>query len=291
MVQTVYGDVLFAVNFSMDFLALYMTGSVMYADKRRLRLISAACLGGVYSVVSLMMHTNRFFGVVVGAAVALLMCFICFAPKKISALLKQAAIFCAVNFLLGGCMTVLYSLMGRLTAKRIVVNGETGIVYGEMSAAKFVPLALAAALISYAAGRIFASSARRKEVSVRLCFRGSETVLSCLADSGNLLCEPAGGLPVIVTYYEKIERTLPLALRKIYRTGNIADIGNIPPELLRSFRVIPVETASGSGVMPGFVPDGAIINGERKRVCIGVCRPDDTKDFGGCDAVIPTSLL
>ncbi|MBQ7500612.1 MAG: sigma-E processing peptidase SpoIIGA [Clostridia bacterium] len=291
MVQEIYGDILFAVNFSMDFLALYMTAGVTHTEKRRIRLISAAAVGGAYSVVELVTDTGRVFGVLIAAAVALLMCYISFAPAKLGALLKETAIFCAVNFLLGGCMTVLYTVIGRWTAKRIVVNGESGVLYGEVSAAKFVPLALAAALIAFAAGKIFSSSARRREVSVRLVFGREEIGLTCLADSGDLLCEPAGGLPVIVTCYEKVEKLLPLSLRKAYRGGNISGISGVSPELLRRVRIIPVQTAAGGGVMPGFVPDRAVINGENKRVCVGIDRSESRDGYGGCDAIIPTSLL
>ena len=53
MEQVIYADVLFAVNFSMDFLSLYLTGKVFRARMRPVPLTLAAGIGALYGTASL----------------------------------------------------------------------------------------------------------------------------------------------------------------------------------------------------------------------------------------------
>ena len=46
--EYIYGDVLFVINFCMDFLSLYISGKLMHMKMSRLRLIIAATAGGIY---------------------------------------------------------------------------------------------------------------------------------------------------------------------------------------------------------------------------------------------------
>ena len=291
MEQTIYGDVLFAVNFSMDFLALFLTGKILHAGTKTLRTAVSAAVGGIYAAAVLFTGGSRLIELALSLCAAALMCFICYSPKSAKALLKETLLFYGVNFLLGGCMTGLYSLMNVSFGKKVAINGEAGTVYGDVNAGKFIPLALFAAVISLVIGRIFSSSAAKREVSVTIVSNGKRKTVNCLADSGNLLREPAGGLPVIVTAYRAAEEILPPGLRRLFKNGDLSDMKDLPLELAGKIRIIPVESVvPGMCVMPGYVPDEIIISGEKKKACIGI----DTRengDFGGCSGIVPTALI
>ena len=68
----VYIDVLFLINFCMDFLALILSGSVMHLEVRRGYLTAAAALGGVYAVLAALFPGNAAVGAVIGIASALI---------------------------------------------------------------------------------------------------------------------------------------------------------------------------------------------------------------------------
>ena len=53
MTEEIYGDVLFLINFSMDFLSLFITGKIMHLKMNKWRLLASATVGGVYGVASL----------------------------------------------------------------------------------------------------------------------------------------------------------------------------------------------------------------------------------------------
>ena len=52
MEQVVYGDVLFIINFSMDFLSLYVTAKFIHLRLRLVPAIAAAAIGAVYGVAA-----------------------------------------------------------------------------------------------------------------------------------------------------------------------------------------------------------------------------------------------
>ena len=55
MKQTLYGDVLFLVNFSMDFLTLYITALILHRSVKKRRFVLSAAIGGVYGVAACFM--------------------------------------------------------------------------------------------------------------------------------------------------------------------------------------------------------------------------------------------
>ena len=60
MEPSVYVDLYFMVNLSMDLLCLMITASLMHRKVSRLRVIAAAAIGGAYAVAALLLG---FFGI------------------------------------------------------------------------------------------------------------------------------------------------------------------------------------------------------------------------------------
>ena len=58
MEQTVYIDLFFLINFSMDFLGLFLAAKLLERSKRLLRLALAAIFGGIYACVALISPLN-----------------------------------------------------------------------------------------------------------------------------------------------------------------------------------------------------------------------------------------
>ena len=67
----VYADLLFLVNFSMDFLCLYLSIKLLHLPRVRWRMLSAAALGGVYSVVALLLSVESWLSLALILASAL----------------------------------------------------------------------------------------------------------------------------------------------------------------------------------------------------------------------------
>lgn len=99
--------------------------------------------------------------------------------------------------------------------------------------------------------RLPAKGQERLEVRIRL--RGREARLPAFRDSGNLLCEPISGLPVIVAPLEKLRTLMPPGVQ-------VNDLSTLPP----GWRFVRARTAVGSRMMMCFHPDGMSVRGKNR---------------------------
>ena len=79
----VYADLLFLVNFSMDFLCLYLSVKLLHLPRARWRMLLAAALGGVYSVVALLLSVGSWLALALDLGVCFGMCALCSAGKTL----------------------------------------------------------------------------------------------------------------------------------------------------------------------------------------------------------------
>ena len=59
MEQNVYVDLLFLIDFSMDFMCFYITSKILHRKISPIRTVLACILGGVYSVTVLFITTGK----------------------------------------------------------------------------------------------------------------------------------------------------------------------------------------------------------------------------------------
>ena len=73
MRQTVYIDVLFCVNFIIDYIMLVSVRHVMSLKARRIRLLLSAALGGIFSLILLLPPVSFILSVIMSIAEAVIM--------------------------------------------------------------------------------------------------------------------------------------------------------------------------------------------------------------------------
>ena len=114
--MTVYGDLLFLINFSMDFLCFYLSCLLLHRKMKLGRTFIASVLGGIYSVLALFVSTNGTIALLIDILVLVLMCWIAYGVGKsgFKALIKAIFLYFFVSALLGGLMTALFSLFNSL---------------------------------------------------------------------------------------------------------------------------------------------------------------------------------
>lgn len=283
----IYGDVFFLVNFSMDFLALYLTAKLSHASLTFWRLVLGGALGGLYATVALFLPSS------VEAFATLLFPFflsaVVFGVSRVTALVKRALLFFAVSFVMGGVMTAVYYYAGRLLSEKgIYINGEVETVYSDLPLWAIGLCAAWAAFIASVFSRYAKKKASCRSAVLTLSDGGRCVTLSSLVDSGHFLEEPIGHLPVIVVTKKTMEALLP--------PGFLPDFLNLAADLSRfsekerlKFRFVPIVTVGHEGLLRGYLPDSVLVAGEEKKALV-VC--DETaEDFEGFEAILPPSLL
>ncbi len=254
MEKSVYVDLYFMVNVSMDLLCLMITARLLHRRISRLRAIAAASVGGVYAVVSLLLGFSGVPGLLFDVTAAYVLCLTAFAgrQKGLSVALRCCPVLFLTSMLVGGIMTALYSLLNRLQLPLESLQGDG------LSVWLFVLLAVVSGLATVRGGSFLGLSHRTERVEVRAVVFGKPVTLCAMVDTGNLLRDPISNRRVIVADLSCFADVLPPALLEACRTGHVADWLS-EHENARRVRLIPTQTASGSKTLLGVIPDRLIL--------------------------------
>lgn len=282
MSQTIYGDIYILINFSMDFLSLYILTFLTHDRVRLLRMCVGASIGAVYALLSLLPQGNEFLQAVTNILVSMTVCFAAFGFGSLHAYIKRVFLFYCVSFLSGGFMSAIYYFAGKLIRDRdVLINGRVEDIYADIPLWVFALCALICALIAIIWGRVTSRSKQISVVTVRVESDNASHEFDGLVDSGNLLTDPLGGLPVIIVSAETAERLFPPEIRR----------GDIDVHTVRGrVRLIPYQTPSGEGMTLGYIAKRIEINGCEVGAVLA-CPDGMSEGFEGHAAIVPSCLL
>ena len=287
MEEEIYADVLFIINFSMDFLSLYIVGRLMHFRMKAWRVIGGASLGALYGVLELLLVGASLLKTAITLLVLLVMCAVAFGFRSFRTYLASTALTFGVSMLIGGMMTSAFLKLGT-EISYVEISGTMETVYGALPVWKFAVFALLSALITWMLGKLFRRKRAIRTCVLRVIFDGKETEISALVDSGNLLEEPVSGTPVIFLK-GKAARSLPVYLLCAMKNG----AASLSSENVGKLRVIPSRTVTGNGVLLAAVPEKLdLLTGgvwESRRALIAVDFSDG--DYGGFEALVPEILF
>ncbi len=287
MEEEIYADVLFIINFSMDFLALYLVGRLMHRKLSAWRVIFGATLGAVYGVVGLILPFAELAKAILSLSVMLLMCLIAYDSRQGRRFLVSVFLFGGVNALIGGIMTASFVHLGPYRTY-ISIGGSIHTVYGDIPIWLFVILAGISALFTWLIGKLFRRERGLRRCAVKLAFDGEEKDLTGLVDSGNLVTEPFSDTPVMFLK-EKEAAFMPEDLLFALKNG----VESLDSDTVKRIRLIPLQTVSGSGVLVAAVPRRCyiLVDGEWEAKKVLVALDFTEGDFGGFPLLVPEALL
>ncbi|MCR5663521.1 MAG: sigma-E processing peptidase SpoIIGA [Oscillospiraceae bacterium] len=237
--KVIYLDRLFLVNLLCDYLLCLASGRVGGVPLRRGRFALAALFGALYAVLSVLPGFSPLLSPPARLAAGLLTAGLAFAGEP--HFLRCAALFLAVSALFGGALWAL-TLAGDLPlldARALILSFS--LCY--------------AALTLYLRARPRFPGRARAEIRVRI--GGREVRFTALRDSGNGLCDPATGEPVLLA--------TPAALAPLFPG---AELGGDPLALLQKpgqagrFRLIPYRAVGAAGLLAAFRPEELRIDGK-----------------------------
>ncbi|MBO5374227.1 MAG: sigma-E processing peptidase SpoIIGA [Clostridia bacterium] len=262
----IYADMLFAINFSMDLISLFICASIVHKRVHKKRVLASAVIGGIYGVIEVIMPSNAIASAFLGVSVAFLMCFISFYQGSIKRLIGMYILYWGCSACLGGIMSVLYSFLNKLLAEYIENYSYTQAYTG----ARFFVIASLAVILSIILGRFFSREKEIIEVEIIAQVNTKTFEAKGICDSGNLLREPISGKSVIlVSEKSQIGQEI----------NKIADVFK---------RYIPYNSVGGGGILKGVLPKSIKINGTERSAIIA---PVSQKDFAGYEACVPISLV
>lgn len=286
MEQTVYGDLLFFVNFCMDFQCLFLTARLLRRPFRVWRGLVFAALGALYACAALFIEASGGVAFLCDLFVCFLMCAGVFAGtgRGILRLLIPFGLYFGVSMAVGGVMSAMATLLSKID---LPLSPGTG----EDSSPAFFLLAALGGLATLLWGRLCQQRARGREVTLTLTLEGRELSVRGMVDTANLLCDPIGGRPVAILDRRTATAWLPPGLSGALRDAT--SVSALPPTLARRVRLIPTETVTGQGLLLAILPDTAVLDtGSGPRAVELLIAPAPLHGTAGdCKLLLPPTLL
>ncbi len=286
MQQTVYGDLFFLVNFSMDFLCLFLVAKLLSKPMSTLRFSLASAVGGIYSVTALFLPSG-IISILLDILCCVCICFLAFPVRGNTwrSLVILSVSYFLASVLLGGMMTAVFSLLNRLSPP-LAEFEETADIPPWI----LISVGILSGLGALYGGRFLHRRAQTKLVRLDVSLGGKN--ISCLAfcDSGNLLADPLDGKKVIL-----IDKSLAGSLLPVGMSGSdlLLNCNSLHPSLATHIRVIPIKTANAESILYALRPDKITLKTQKHTyttdALIGFT------DLGGapneCKALIPPELI
>jgi sigma-E processing peptidase SpoIIGA len=287
MTEYIYGDVLFIINFSMDFIALFICGKIMHFKMNFWRMSLAATMGGVYGVASLFFDFGAAGDIFSDILVALAICFVAHYQGSTAKTFGATALFAAVSMLMGGAMTALYSKIGKYQAY-IQIGGAVHTVFGDIPVLVFAGAAAVSALITFVLQKLMHRKTSTKICKIRVTFDEGAYEFSAFVDTGNFAEEPISGRAVVFLSTEAGKRITGKSGELLLRAA-----GCMNDEDAKRVRFIPINTVSGYTLVSAVKPKKFEIAVHRVfevRNALIACDAC-ASDFSGAEALVPSALL
>ncbi|HHV79823.1 MAG TPA: sigma-E processing peptidase SpoIIGA [Firmicutes bacterium] len=247
----VYADIVFIVNFVMDFLILMATGRTAVAETAPSRLAMGSLFGSACSILSLLASNSALDSWWVKLAAGGCMVFLSFRPVSLKLWAKLCAHFLAYSFLVAGSAFALSA---------IFIPPADSFRWWLLPAGGMLAL-----MVSQVARSV---TQQRWPVSpIDTLIRLDGKCLRCkgLVDTGNHFIDPLTGKPVVVMEYSTLKPLLPEAVAR-HLEGNKPDVfaaiqaaGSVGWKT--RFRLLPFTSVGSRGTMLAVKLDELVFTG------------------------------
>ena len=264
--MTLYADVLLAINFSMDFLALFICTMILHIKTTRKRIILASFLGGLFGVFEVILPISNLLSALITLLVSFLMCLVAYKNSTKKRLFTAYLMFWGVSAALGGVMSLTYSSLNVLFQDVIAKYSPSSAYNG----ARFLIISSITAIISIIFSKFFATKKDVESTEIFVLIDTIEYRTEALCDSGNMLSDPILSKPVIL-----VAKKSKLGMEIFNKHDNRK-------------RIIPYSDVSGGGILKGIIPESVLVGGN---LVDAIVAPVEVDDFSGFEALVPARIV
>ena len=276
--KTIYIDVYFMINFTVDILAFFIATRMVHIRTNIHRLIISGLIGAAFATVELFLN-NKITHIGLAALFLLIiiavLCRSVSLPRKIKFLLS----FYIASFLISGAVNFIYGILDRYIDKRFLdISSSTN--------RKAIVFSLIILLIIGALRLLimmFSDTVNEKSVRLRIELADKSIEVDALVDTGNLVRDPMTMNPVIFLKRESAEELIP---KSVIDLSNIDSLGI---GYRKRIRLVPVTRNSETHVMTGIRVDKVIVINDsfREEIDATVVIDKEEGTYGGYYALAP----
>ena len=277
--KTIYIDVYFLLNFTVDLLAIYFASKIIRVNIKNIKLLLISFIGAMYSVLDVLISLNILLRALLFLFVSFIVILVMGRKISLGRRIKLFIAFFILMALIGGLVYFLYSLLARCFEYQPTAEPQNRklLILSILIIASFSIIKLISALFARA------RSGKSAAVSIRLLDK--RIACEALVDTGNLLKDPIDSTPVMMITRRIAERIMPHGIPE--------DVSSVHGELKRYVRIIPITKGKERVMCLGFLPEYSEVKVKNRweRVKLIFVIDNDVADFGGFAALIPASVL
>lgn len=281
--KTLYIDVYFLINFTVDVLALYFAAVFSKVPTSLRRLIISSLLGAAIAVCAVFLPDFPIIKLAVSAISLAVICII--ATKRVSFKRRVKFLFAFILFsaMVGGGAYFLFGVLDNLLSDSLAEMGG-GAVNRKLLFFSLIVLLSIGVFKMFVS--VFSSNQSERFVETEISFFGKSISLEAFVDSGNLAVDPMDMRPILILK-EKYAREL--FSKEIIE---LSDPDRLPRDVRRRIRLLPISRGGSTHVLVGVRVDSVFVGKENKQeVSVTVAIDKEGGDFGGYYALMPSAAI
>ena len=275
---TIYIDVYFLINFTVDLLAFHFASLFSRVYVKSLRLVCASGVSALLACAMVFINTSPILTGMISVASFIIVSYVLVAKVGIVRRIKLMVAFLLFLTIIGGLVYFAFNLIDSYFPKQAIasLNNRRLLI---LSMVVLLSIGIIRMMLS-----MFFHSKTEKTVRLRLELLGRTIECDALVDSGNLLKDPIDLTPVMLIKAESVKGLFPNGVPEPYSVND---------ELNRFIRLIPVSKNGSVTLESGIRPQRAWIIRKRQHVETKLTFIIDREEgsFGGYGALVPASAL
>ncbi len=276
--RTIYIDVYFLINFTVDLLAFHFASLFSHVFVKSFRLVCASIVSALLACALVFVNMTVALMGLISLASMMVISYILVGKISIVRRIKLMVAFLLFLTIIGGLVYCAFNLiefyfpeqaMASLNNRRLLI----------LSMLVLLSIGIIRILLL-----MFFHFKTEKSVRLRLELLGRRVECDALVDSGNLLKDPIDLTPVMLIKSEAVKGLFPNGVPDSSEVNN--------DEFIRFMRLIPVRKNGSVTLEPGIRPERVWILNKREEIETKLTFIIDREEgnFGGYDALVPASI-
>ena len=280
--KTIYIDVYFLINFTVDLLALYFAALFSKVPTTRRKICLAALLGALFATGAMFLPNIPIVKLALSILSLILMCLVATKRVTLKRRLKHAFSFFIFSALVGGAAYFLFGVLDGLLSDTLTDLGG-GTVNRKLLIFSVIVLLSIGVFKMFVS--VFSSSSAERHVLTEINFLGKSIRLDAFVDSGNLAVDPMDMRPVLIIKEG--------CARELFSNDiiELRDPDILPREVRRRIRLLPISRGGQTHVLVGIRVDSVFVGEGREEISVTVAIDKEGGDFGGYYALMPSAAI
>lgn len=282
--RTLYIDVYFLINLTVDILALYFSALFSKVPSTPSRMVVSGIIGALSAVGITLIAENAVLKLILASLSLFVVGYI--ATKMISfrRRVKFVITFLIFQALVGGIVSFLWGILDTYVYEYLILQSGDGINRKMLFFSLIILLSIGVfkMIVSF-----FSNIEGEGACEIELNFLNKSYKTEAFIDSGNLAVDPMDMRPVMLIKKEAALKILP---------ENVVDLRDpdaVSREIRKRIRLIPISSGGATHVLTGIRMDSVFLMDKDKKEEISVTVAIDKEGgtYGGYLVLMPSSAL